>query len=121
MTTVRDYKDARFWEFVLRTDAIKNADRIAEVKKALRAFYHKGDEYPEMRVFCNDNDGAIELYPLPDDIKTEEEAVDYFMEYEYIHYRPTYYDCTGQVFTSRFKVFNRFGQFWVYHILSRDV
>ena len=37
------------------------------------------------------------------------------------HYYPSAYDCTGQAFTSWYKVFARGGRFWAYHRVSVDV
>lgn len=39
----------------------------------------------------------------------------------YRHYYPSAYDCTGQAFTSWYKVFVRGGRFWAYHRVSVDV
>ena len=119
MTTVRNYDDARFWTFVLREKAIKNDQRIIEVKQALRKFYN--EKLSDTVVFCDNYDGCIELYPLPESIETEAQADEYFREFEYVHFRPVWYDCSGQLFTTRFKIFKRNGRFWVYHILTRDL
>ena len=59
--------------------------------------------------------------PLPEYIETMDEAVSYFEDYEYRHYYPYAYDCTGQAFTSWYKVFARGGRFWAYHRVSVDV
>ena len=39
----------------------------------------------------------------------------------YRPYYPSAYDCTGQAFTSWYKVFVRGGRFWAYHHVSVDV
>ena len=62
-----------------------------------------------------------ELLPLPEYIETMDEAVSYFEDYEYRPYYPSAYDCTGQAFTSWYKVFVRGGRFWAYHRVSVDV
>ena len=117
---VRNYEDARFWEWALRDAGLKNPWVIVDAKKALREFYSEPID-TERRVFNNDYDGATVVLPLPKDIKSAEEASEYFKEYEYIHYRQTYYDCTGQSFTAWYKVFQKpDGRFWAYHRIAVD-
>lgn len=61
-------------------------------------------------------------YPLPEHIKSREDAVEYFEEYEYMECEPSQYDCTGQLFTSRYCVFQKLdGRWWVYHCIAMDV
>lgn len=123
-TTVRNYGDARFWEVVVKHDMIKNKVTVDDIKRELREFYHKPVENPDTdgRTFHEDIDGMIVLKPLPECIETLEEAEEYFNEYERIVYRPTYYDCTGQLFTSWHKIFRKpNGKLWMYHSIGRDI
>lgn len=66
-------------------------------------------------------DSAIILMQFPDSIKTEEEAERYFRNYEYMEYRNSEYDCTGQMFTNWYKIFRRNGKMFAYHAFSIDV
>ena len=117
---VTNYRDAQFW--LIAVKELKNEDVVREAKQALRKFFNRMPEEPEARIFDNDYDHFIKVFPLPDDITTPEEADEYFRECEYIHYRPTYYDCTGQWFTSWYKVFRKpDGRFWAYHSVQADV
>ena len=120
---VTNYRDASFWELVLKECDLKNPEKIKEAKRALRKFYNKPIDNPDTdgRVFNDDGDGFTVLKPYPEDIQTKEDAEEYFREYERIEYRPTYYDFTGQLFTSWHKTFCKpDGRYWMYHRISID-
>ena len=73
-------------------------------------------------VLRNDFESCIFKNPFPEYITTREEAIEYFEEYERLHYYPSPYDCTGQRFTSWYKVFRKpNGEWWHYHCISMDV
>ena len=59
--------------------------------------------------------------PLPKTITDEETAREWFEYNEYMHIRPSMYDCTGQLFTSWYKIIERNGRFYAYHCVSLDV
>lgn len=120
------YADLHFYEWMLdelkkqpQAKPEKIEDRIVEIKRQLRAHNrYTGDR----TVVHDDGDYHIVKFQLPEDIQTKEEAREYFRECEYIEYRPTYYDCTGQRFTSWYKIFQKpDGRFWAYHCIGRDV
>lgn len=119
------YADLHFYEWML--DELKKQPqakpekieaRIVEIKRQLRAHNRNtGDG----TVVHDDGDYHIVKLPLPEDIQTKEEAREYFRECEYIEYRPTYYDCTGQLFTQWYKIFQKpDGRFWAYHCIGID-
>lgn len=120
---IRDKADFQMWTYLLRQRDILskvNDENIIKVKRALREFTHK--PLSEERIVKDDGiDGYIVLSPLPDRIKTPEGAHDYFMNTEYRECVPSMYDCTGQAFTSWFKIINRQGRFWAYHSICFDV
>ena len=96
------------------------SQKAVDLKREMRAFFHR--PVSERRIVQDDGiDGYTELLPLPEYIETMDEAVTYFEDYEYRRYYPSAYDCTGQAFTSWYKVFVRGGRFWVYHRVSVDV
>lgn len=69
-------------------------------------------------------DGYIELVSIPevfDTLEGEDGANEFFKEFLEIHARPSMYDCTGQAFTSWYKLFKRRGQFYAYHSVCFDV
>ena len=86
------------------------SQKAADLKREMRTFFHR--PVSERRIIQDDGiDGYTELLPLPEYIETMDEAVSYFEAY----------DCTGQAFTSWYKVFVRGGRFWAYHCVSVDV
>lgn len=120
---ITNNKDLKFWYIYLKS--VKdgdlpciNVELVKECKKAVREYTHR--PVPVERIFDADIDGMTSVYPLPETIRTEQDAEEYFNDYEHIHYRPTYYDCTGQLFTSWYKIFKRHDHFWVYHRIARD-
>lgn len=97
-------------------------ERIVEMKRQIRKRNRDAVSGRVLVTSADSGDYWITKFPLPEDIQTREEAIEYFKEYEYIYYRPAYYDCTGQQFTSWFKVFQKpDGRFWAYHCVSLDV
>lgn len=97
------------------------AERIKAIKKEIRE---------ELRLPCwdsdkvtvrDDGDSLIVRYPVPDGIETVKEATEWFEDCEFIHYRPTYYDCTGQRFTAWYEFHKLQGRLWVWHSIALDV
>ena len=66
-------------------------------------------------------DGYVELVTIPPEFTNMTDADDFFREFIYMDCRPSMYDCTGQPFTSWYKLFKRRGQFYAYHRVSFDV
>ena len=95
--------------------------RIVELKRNLRRYAHREIDFDRRIVKDYGIDGFISLERLPDDFKDLEEAEQFFREFKVRHYRPSPYDCTGQWFTSWFKVFQRNGGYYAYHAVSVDV
>lgn len=97
-------------------------DKIIKEKKEIRKIYKKENEKPERHI-VHDNgiDGYIELLQLPEEIVTRETADEWFQYNEYMECVPSAFDCTGQRFTSWYKLIERNGRWWAYHCISRDV
>lgn len=121
-----DFSDLHIYEKMLNT--IKQQpgtnpkpieDRIIEMKRKLRK---ESKTVNDRIIVCDYSiDGFVEKFPLPSYISGMEEADEYFMEYEYLECRPSAYDCTGQWFTSWYKIFRKSdGSFWAYHMVSVD-
>ena len=119
--TIENTRDLRFWYSYLRMQndlPLINEALVKEVKQKIRTYTNApGDE---TRYLDEDFDGVTLLFPLPEDLKSTEAAVEYFREALYIHFVPSPYDCTGRPFTSWFKVFKRGNRFWAYHRIGRD-
>lgn len=92
----------------------------AALKKAIRGYTHR-PLHEDVIVKDYGIDGYVIRLPLPDRIKTEEQAKHYFETQIYMECRPSQYDCTGQLFTSWYKLFLRNGRWWAYHSVGCDV
>lgn len=127
---IKSYRDARTWESLLRDakedgklDRPERKEHYDEIKRAIRRFYKKVcDRANSGETRFGGWDWYTHKYPLPEYIKSREDAVEYFEEYEYMECEPSQYDCTGQLFTSRYCVFQKpDGRWWVYHCIAMDV
>lgn len=97
-------------------------DEIIKKKRKIRDIYKQENEKPERHI-VHDNgiDGYIELLQLPEEITTRETADEWFQYNKYMEYVPSAFDCTGQRFTSWYKLVERSGRWWAYHCISVDV
>lgn len=123
---MKSYRDVGCWLTLLR-EAERDGkpmdnEKYIEIKRAIRKFY-KGvcDRANRDENKFGHFDSYTHRYPLPEWIKTEDEAVEYMEEHEVMEYDPSPYDCTGQLFTSGYKVFCRNGRWHCYHHISMDV
>lgn len=141
MTPIRNSADfRRGYEWLgLLTELSTKCDKpdvaraeIENVKRELRAYAHReitvdvGMGFMCERRIVKDNgiDGYVELVSIPevfDTLDGEDGAEAFFKDFLEIHGRPSMYDCTGQAFTSWYKLFKRHGQFWAYHSVCFDV
>ena len=96
------------------------AAKILIVKKEIRSYLNR-PEKKETLVKDYGIDGFILKIDLPDWIKSEDDAVEYFKENEEIRISPSPFDCTGRLFTSWYKVFNTNGTWKAYHSIGADV
>lgn len=93
---------------------------VVELKRNLRQYAHR--ETDERRVIKDKGiDGFVALERLPGDFKDMEQAREFFEKFMVYYCRPFAYDCTGQWFTSWFKVFQRNGGYYAYHAVSVDI
>ena len=90
-----------------------------DLKKAIRKYFHRKTDRRLVKDYGID--GYIELIKLPEYLETKEDAKEYFDSEERMVCRPSAFDCTGQSFTSWYKIFKRRGQFYAYHSVSVDV
>ena len=131
--TIRDNRDLRIAYETLLFIEEKLADhtipeesreranqRMIERKREIRAYLRKPE--PVRIIVQSDFDSCTYRFPLPDYIRSIEDGEEYFREVEYMRYRPSMYDCTGQLFTTWFKVYQASdGSFWAYHSVGMDV
>lgn len=97
----------------------KAAQKVVEMKREIRRCTKPVND--GRRIIHHGEDSYIELVELPEWLADEADASQYFEENVFIHYRPTYYDCTGQLFTSWYKIFRRNGRYMAYHLVCADV
>lgn len=102
---------------------------IPMMKKELRRYAHRDNMEDvgmgfkvERRIIKEYGiDGYVELVGIPYVFETMEEADEFFRDFIYLNCYPSVHDCTGQAFTSWYKLFKRNGQFCAYHRISFDV
>lgn len=101
---------------------INRADaRIRALKQDIRK-YNKRPMSEETIVKDYGIDGFVIRKPLPDFLTTMEDAEEWFEENEYMRCRPSMYDCTGDMFTSWYKIYKaKDGRFWCYHSIGVDI
>lgn len=97
----------------------KLKERIAEQKREIRRFHKKTSDRRIVKDYGID--GYVLLIELPETLENLQDAEEYFEECETISAAPSMFDCTGQAFTSWFKVFRRRGRFFAYHSIGFDV
>lgn len=104
-------------------------DIIIDEKREIRKYFHKNHRermvvwagIVECRMAWSYGiDGYVELITFPDGY-TLRETESLFERYFKIDYHPTYYDCTGQAFTSWHKTFQRNGRYCIYHSVGIDI
>ena len=102
-------------------------DSVYKIKKEIRDYYKEREKDRKEWLIKDDwIDGSIVLVELPSEINSVkidsfELAEEYFKAYEYRKCRPSMYDCTGQVFTSWYKIIKRNNKFYAYHSIGFDV
>ena len=101
------------------TDDLKT--KMDQLKVAIRNY----NKLPIDSIIVRDNgiDGYVKLVYIPryfDDLD-KNEVKKYFEENYVLSRHNSMHDCTGQAFTSWFKVFRRGGHWVVYHSISFDV
>ena len=126
MFRIRDRKDLELaYSYLKLYEEIENenpeADKkaVIEIKREIRRYLRLETGHKIVKDFSPD--GYIELVELPEQLETQEDAEQYFNENLWIHYYPTYYDCTGQLFTGWVKVFRRRGRYMAYHAICKDI
>ena len=120
-----DYEILRMYEELRReaparyTEHVKKV--IRDIKASIREYRDRNDENTFHVIADRSPDSVLLLGQLPEFIQSQEDGENYFRETYYIHMKPSPYDCTGQAFTTWFKVFKRRGRYMVYHDIGFDV
>lgn len=120
---IRDARELRIAYFMLK-NVVEGSETIStalaiSLKCTIRAYTNRAGE-PRRIVKDDGADGYIELIEMPafEDAPAAEEFFNdrYFMESPH-----SAYDCTGQCFTSWYKLFERRGHWWAYHRVCVDI
>lgn len=122
MIDIRSYTDCKIAISILRDERFaehSKSETIIDLKRAVRKFLNRKPR--ERRCIYEDGYGSyVLLYPLPDNLKSIDDAEEYFEEFERLECEPSMYDCTGQHFTTGHKIFYRHGRIYVFHSISID-
>lgn len=121
MLSIRNIRDLRIaYELIYYCiDGKKHPDKIADLKRKIRAYNKKKNN--ERKFINGTDDYYVELITMPEWIKSFDDAEYYFNENIVLKYIPSQYDCTGQLFTCRYKIVKRNERFICYHFVSIDV
>ena len=105
-------------------EAFKTSE-IKRIKEKIRKFNKEDAERiakePRGYAYGLYGECFAEFIPVCDGSMTREEAEELFEEDFFIHYRPTYYDCTGQLFTSSYHLLKHNGDWWAIHHVAMDI
>ena len=123
MTAISNDRELRTAYEILSILADRPADKVKQhadrIKKAIREYRDRPAD--SGRVVSSDFDSMVVVIQLPKHLQTAEAADAYFMDHYYREAYPSMYDCTGQIFTTWYKIFKRRGLFWAYHSTAMDV
>lgn len=121
-------RDAYALLMFMQSDIPASAEKRAAVKNLAATIKREIRNYnkrpaPDVHIICADYDGRLELVQLPDELDEalKADAADWFRDNCYLEAYNSPYDCTGQEFTNRYKLFRRRGHWFAYHSISRDV
>ncbi len=121
-------RDAYALLMFMQSDVPASAEKKAAVKNMAVTIKREIRNYnnrpaPDVHIICADYDGRLELVQLPDELDKahKADAADWFRGNCYLEAYNSPYDCTGQEFTNRYKLFRRHGHWFAYHSVSRDV
>lgn len=121
MFTISNDKDLRLAYSLIRISNVPDSF-IVSLKKEIRRINAIKQENNNIPTYLSESlDHYIEKIKLPEKIKDKESASNYFIKYYYLHYTPTYYDCTGQRFTNWYKIYKMNNRWVAYHSVSVDI
>ena len=114
--TDQELRDAYSLKRMLRDGGVPE-EKLANIKRGIRAYASK--PVSKIRVLQDDGFYVTALMPLPDNIKTGQEAKGYFEKNEVIR-QTSSLECARKAFTIWYKVFERRGKWFAYHRISFD-
>ena len=132
----KEYREAHAWIRLLEEALERNGfgkpegirKEIADQKREMRRWANRSSAIDvgmgfkvERRIVKNDFESGIVLESIPEVFDDEESATEFFEDFLKMEYQWGPYDCTGQIFTTWYKIFKRNGQYWAYHAQAMDV
>lgn len=120
MFKVHSSEEARLAYTVLRSCASVNDAAAMDLKKNVRAWSRMVPEIEET-ILSSDYDGYDAITVMPKSITTRRAAGVWFRDHVFAEATPSQYDCTGQRFTIRQKIFQRNGRWCAFHAERFDV
>lgn len=114
---------AMFYYLLLKKHSDKlSPEKIKEIKTAIRNDARRQANSDKITVVKSYGiDGYIEKIEIPETIRTQEEAINYFNTKYRRTWKPSQYDCTGQANTIMAKVAKQGNRFYIYHQIIFDV
>lgn len=94
-------------------------DETIDTKRRIREYTNRKSDRTIVRDYGID--GFVSLIELPEYLKSEEDATEYFEENERIPSRYSLYDCSGAAFTQWYKIIKRRGRYFAYHSVGIDI
>ena len=113
------------WYFVKKNpnvcdDPAKAFNAQLKLKSEIRRYYKQQSKQDPVTCIFDNGDSYTLLIKLPEYINTEKSAEYYFKNNYYRECVPSQYDCTGQHYTSWYKIVKRSYGFVVFHHVSVD-
>ena len=122
------WTELMFWQKADELGFITNDEvfrkQIVDLKRKIRRIDREAENRkdPYSHIVKSDFDGYWEkiVFPVEED-DTLEDAEAFFANYYEMPYRPTYYDCTGQLFTAYHSTFKVGDKWIIYHRVDMDI
>lgn len=121
-------RDAYALLMLMQSDVPASAEKRAAVKNLAATIKREIRDYnnrptSNVRIISGDYNGHLDLVRLPDELDRvyKSEAAEWFDDNCYLEAYNSQYDCTGQEFTSWYHLFRRWGHWFAYHKVCRDV
>lgn len=128
ITNDEKLRDAYALLMLMQSDIPASSEKKASVKNLAVTVKREIRNYnnrptSNVRIISGDYNGHLDLVRLPDELDRvhKSEAAEWFDDNCYLEAYNSQYDCTGQEFTSWYHLFRRWGHWFAYHKVCRDV
>jgi hypothetical protein len=128
ITNDEKLRDAYALLMLMQSDIPASSEKKASVKNLAVTVKREIRNYnnrptSNVRIISGDYNGHLDLVRLPDELDRvhKSEAAEWFDDNCYLEAYNSQYDCTGQEFASWYHLFRRWGHWFAYHKVCRDV